>query len=72
MLSKILTYTSGNTTTKSAGDQTIKIFMQRFCVELTSSKCGLEKYNRSSINDNFLSSVSNDSISWLLTLFASM
>ena len=72
MLSKILAYTSDNTTTKSAGDNTTKIFMQRFCVGLPSSKCILEKYNRSNLNDNFLSSVNNDSISLLLTLFTSI
>ena len=46
--------------------------MQRLWVELTSSKCVLDEYNKSSLNDIFLPWVNNDSVSSLLNLFTSM
>ena len=65
-------YTSERTTTRSDGFFIIKKFMQRLCVELTSSKCVLDEYNTSNLNDILLSGVNNDSISLLLNLFTSM
>ena len=65
-------YTSERTTTRSDGFFIIKKFMQRLCLELTSSKCVLDEYNTSNLNDILLSGVNNDSISLLLNLFTSM